>query len=410
MRTVVDGVYLAILLGLATELDAAAANIHHGDYSHNSHATAPTQPAKEMASVGLAPCGRTPNASQEFSFSVVPPYTSPAAVAGGSGICLELPAYRTNAKRDRPPTNLQRPRAGETVGGWHCGVNSWTNQYWALERSTLRTLQPDARGLCLGMISAAGGQSEATASHAALTRAALAICSSAAAQFNFTFSGGRAKSRLVHQQTGLCVTLMGQLPPPPTPAPRPPSPKNTPCPPPRSAPAPAPPSSTLRASSNDRPCDIFGSAGTPCVAAHSMVRALYSAYSGPLYMLQRGSDYTNTTIRVLGPGGFANASAQDAFCEGTDCEVIRIFDQSPRGNHLLSRHPGRHFPVDYGVNASAQPVIVGGHHVYGARFDEGMGYRNDHTSGLAVGCAVSVLLLPMRHARAACHVAAVLRD
>jgi hypothetical protein len=29
---------------------------------------------------------------------------------------------------------------------------------------------------------------------------------------------------------------------------------------------------------------------------------------------------------------------------------------------------------------------------------------------LAVGCAVSVLLLPMRHARAACHVAAVLRD
>jgi hypothetical protein len=46
---------------------------------------------------------------------------------------------------------------------------------------------------------------------------------------------------------------------------------------------------------------------------------------------------------------------------------------------------GRHFPVDYGVNASAQPVVVGGHKVYGARFDEGMGYRNDHTTGLAVG-------------------------
>ena len=52
---------------------------------------------------------------------------------------------------------------------------------------------------------------------------------------------------------------------------------------------------------------------------------------------------------------------------GTDCEVLTIFDQTSKGNDLLSRHPGRHFPVDYGVNASAQPVVVGGHHVYGAK-------------------------------------------
>lgn len=31
------------------------------------------------------------------------------------------------------------------------------------------------------------------------------------------------------------------------------------------------------------PCDIFGAAGTPCVAAHSTVRALYGAYAGALY-------------------------------------------------------------------------------------------------------------------------------
>ena len=28
------------------------------------------------------------------------------------------------------------------------------------------------------------------------------------------------------------------------------------------------------------PCDIFAAGGTPCVAAHSTVRAMYSAYSG----------------------------------------------------------------------------------------------------------------------------------
>ncbi len=39
------------------------------------------------------------------------------------------------------------------------------------------------------------------------------------------------------------------------------------------------------------PCDIFRDAGTPCVAAHSTVRALYGAYSGPLYAVKRiGND------------------------------------------------------------------------------------------------------------------------
>ena len=34
------------------------------------------------------------------------------------------------------------------------------------------------------------------------------------------------------------------------------------------------------------PCDIYGAAGTPCVAAYSTVRALYSGYSGPLYQVR----------------------------------------------------------------------------------------------------------------------------
>src|ERR1700694_3321421 len=44
------------------------------------------------------------------------------------------------------------------------------------------------------------------------------------------------------------------------------------------------------------PCDIYAAAGTPCVAAHSTVRALYSAYSGQLYQVKRWSDSTTTTI------------------------------------------------------------------------------------------------------------------
>ena len=28
------------------------------------------------------------------------------------------------------------------------------------------------------------------------------------------------------------------------------------------------------------PCDIYGGAGTPCVAAHSTVRALFASYNG----------------------------------------------------------------------------------------------------------------------------------
>ena len=35
------------------------------------------------------------------------------------------------------------------------------------------------------------------------------------------------------------------------------------------------------------PCDIYGAAGDPCVAAHSTTRALYASYNGPLYQVLR---------------------------------------------------------------------------------------------------------------------------
>src|SRR5215471_5714094 len=69
------------------------------------------------------------------------------------------------------------------------------------------------------------------------------------------------------------------------------------------------------------PCDIYAAAGTPCVAAHSTVRALYATYNGPLYQVKRASNGATTNINTLAAGGYANAAAQDSFCAGTTCTI-----------------------------------------------------------------------------------------
>ena len=134
------------------------------------------------------------------------------------------------------------------------------------------------------------------------------------------------------------------------------------------------------------PCDIYEAGGTPCVAAHSLVRALYGKYNGPLYLVRRSSDLRTFAINTLTPGGFANSAAQDAFCGGTNCSVTRIFDQSPRQNHLgLGPAGGMVRTADRGVNATKHKLKVGGQTVYGAFFEGGMGYRCDSTWGVATG-------------------------
>ena len=55
------------------------------------------------------------------------------------------------------------------------------------------------------------------------------------------------------------------------------------------------------------PCDIYKAAGTPCVAAHSMVRALYAAYDGPLYLVKRADNLA--TSAIFAKGGYADADA-----------------------------------------------------------------------------------------------------
>src|SRR5579871_2668563 len=113
------------------------------------------------------------------------------------------------------------------------------------------------------------------------------------------------------------------------------------------------------------PCDIYANASTPCVAAHSTTRALYAAYSGRLYQVQRASDSATTNITTLSVGGYASAAAQDAFCAGTTCTITIIYDQSPNHNDLHISPAGGAGAADVGANAAALPAIAGGNKVYG---------------------------------------------
>lgn len=140
------------------------------------------------------------------------------------------------------------------------------------------------------------------------------------------------------------------------------------------------------------PCDLYSTGGTPCVAAHSTTRALYSAFTGSLYQVKRGSDNTTTTIAPLSAGGVANAAAQDTFCASTTCLITIIYDQSGRGNHLTQAPPGGFDGPDangYDNLASAigAPVTLNGQKAYGVFISPGTGYRNNAASGTATGDA-----------------------
>jgi hypothetical protein len=123
------------------------------------------------------------------------------------------------------------------------------------------------------------------------------------------------------------------------------------------------------------PCDIYQAANTPCGAAHSTVRALYGAYAGPLYQVQRASDKSTKDI-LVGSGGFADSSVQDSFCSGTTCTIPIIYDQSPNGNHL--RVTWWAYWLQSGGNAAsatAAKITVGGHTVYGIKSGTNVAYR-----------------------------------
>src|SRR6202012_1212735 len=145
------------------------------------------------------------------------------------------------------------------------------------------------------------------------------------------------------------------------------------------------------------PCDIYGAAGDPCVAAHSTTRALYASYNGPLYQVLRQSDGKTLDIGVVAPvnapvpdaGGYANAAAQDAFCANTYCWITKIYDQSPKHNDLTQAPRGGFSgPAMGGFNnlpvADMAPITIMGHKAYGVFIEPGMGLRIDDVKGTAV--------------------------
>lgn len=138
-------------------------------------------------------------------------------------------------------------------------------------------------------------------------------------------------------------------------------------------------------------CDLYAAGNTPCVAAHSTTRALFSAYSGALYEVKRQSDGTTRKIKPLIAGGVAHAAAQDAFCESTSCVITIIYDQSGHGNDLRPAPPGGaangtgEDGFDQPADASAAPVTLNGQEAYGVYISPGMGYRIDETNGIATG-------------------------
>jgi hypothetical protein len=136
------------------------------------------------------------------------------------------------------------------------------------------------------------------------------------------------------------------------------------------------------------PCDIYAAGGTPCVAAHSTVRALYGAYAGNLYQVRRSSDNTTRDIGLLAEGGVANAATQDSFCAGTACVITVVYDQSGRGNDLWyqgsSVVPGS--TQSRPATATSESLTVGGSKAYSLYINPGNSYwRDGHLTGVPTG-------------------------
>ncbi|MGH3415612.1 MAG: arabinofuranosidase catalytic domain-containing protein, partial [Actinocrinis sp.] len=135
-------------------------------------------------------------------------------------------------------------------------------------------------------------------------------------------------------------------------------------------------------------CDIYAAGGTPCVAAHSTVRALYAAYSGSLYQVRRSSDNTTKDIGVLAAGGDVNAATQDSFCANTSCVITVIYDQSGHGNNLAYEGSGGAGGNDKPSTATSETLTVGGNKAYSLYINPGNAYwHNGSASGMPLGSA-----------------------
>jgi hypothetical protein len=135
-------------------------------------------------------------------------------------------------------------------------------------------------------------------------------------------------------------------------------------------------------------CDIYAAGGTPCVAAHSTLRALYSNYQGNLYQVKRARDQTTKDIGLLSQGGVANSTEQDSFCAGTTCSITTLYDQSGHGNNLEFQGPGGAGGRDTPSSATTESLTISGHKVYSLYINPGNSYwRDGSKSGIPTGAA-----------------------
>jgi non-reducing end alpha-L-arabinofuranosidase len=141
------------------------------------------------------------------------------------------------------------------------------------------------------------------------------------------------------------------------------------------------------------PCDIYAAASTPCTAAYSTTRILYSKYTGPLYQVRQGgsngSGGTLTDIGVISSGTYADGAAQDTACgtSGT-CTISKLYDQSGKGNDLVVAKKGCYTggnasKDDYESTAKTKSVNISGHKVYALYMLAQEGYRNNTPTGVA---------------------------
>jgi non-reducing end alpha-L-arabinofuranosidase len=145
------------------------------------------------------------------------------------------------------------------------------------------------------------------------------------------------------------------------------------------------------------PCDIYAAGGTPCEAAYSTTRALFAAYDGPLYQLQRASDSSHLNIGLESTGGVVNSAPQVSFCSGTSCTITLLYDQTANGNNMpvspaasCSGCGGAAGPgpggSDLPAPASALPVTIEGQPAYGVLVaTSGIGYRIDDAKNVPTG-------------------------
>jgi hypothetical protein len=96
------------------------------------------------------------------------------------------------------------------------------------------------------------------------------------------------------------------------------------------------------------PGDVAQAAGTPFVAAHAMTRALFAAYTGPLFKALRDSDKQEKDIGVVPATGLVDLGTLDSFCSGTTCKVTTLYDQSGNGNDMWRGDTSANAPMDNG--------------------------------------------------------------